>query len=75
MKREMLMDAKLEILKLKDGESWIWPESDYGKAEIWYKNETYSLFEIPLYGGQPVYSRSFYENNIDELILKVNSWT
>jgi len=69
------MDAKQEILKLKDGESWIWPESDYGKAEIWYKNGTYFLFEIPQFGGQPMYSCSFNENNIDGLIFKVNSWT
>ena len=69
------MTPKQEILKLKDGESWIWPESDYGKAEIWYKYGTYFLFEIPLYGGQPMYSCLFPENNIDGLILKVNSWT
>jgi len=69
------MDAKLEILKLKDGESWIWPESDYGKAEIWYKYETYFLFEIPNFGGLPMYSRSFSKNNVDKLIHQVNSWT
>ncbi len=31
----MKIETRKEILKLKDGESWIWPESDYGKAEIW----------------------------------------
>ena len=69
------MNPKQEILKLKDGESWTWPESDYGKAEIWYKNKTYFLFEIPQYGGQPMYSRSFCESNIDGLTLEVESWT
>jgi len=69
------MDAKQEILKLKDGESWTWPESDYGRAEIWYKYGTYFLFEIPQFGGQSMYSCSFCESNIDGLILKVNSWT
>jgi len=69
------MNAKQEILKLKDGECWIWPESDYGKAEIWYKNETYFVFEIPQFGGQPMYSYSFNKNNIDGLIHQVNLWT
>jgi hypothetical protein len=30
----MEFQPKEEISKLKDGECWIWPESDYGKAEI-----------------------------------------
>ena len=44
-----------EIIKLKDGQCWTWPESDYGLAEIWLKNSTYFLFDIPLYGGEPIF--------------------
>ena len=41
------MNIKEEILKLKHGEKFIIPESDYGKAEIWFINDIYVLFEIP----------------------------
>lgn len=69
------MNAKEEILNLKDGECWIWPESDYGKAEIWYKNNTYFLFEIPTFGGQPSFVDSFTIATIMNLIKTVESWT
>ena len=69
------MNAINEILKLKDGECWTWPESDYGKAEIWYKNGTYFLFEIPSFGGQPSFTNSFNKFDIDVLIRVVCSWT
>ena len=69
------MKVKEEILNLKDGECWIWPESDYGKAEIWYKNKTYFLFEIPMFGGQPLFVDSFTIATIINLIKTVESWT
>lgn len=66
---------KEKILALKDGECYIWPESDYGKAEIWLKNDCYFLFEIPMYGGEPMYDGVFVNANIDKLIATVESWT
>lgn len=66
---------KQEILKLKDGESYIVPESDYGKAEVWLKNEMYFLFEIPTYGGQARYVDNYFIRHIDIMIEKINSWT
>ena len=69
------MTEKEEILKLKDGESWIWPESDYGAAEIWYKNDFYFLFEIPTFGGEPRFSKAYHPFDIDKLIKEVQSWT
>ena len=69
------MDAKYEILKLKNGDSWIWPESDYGKAEIWFINDTYFLFEIPMYGGTPMYHGAFPKSRLAELIEAVEYWT
>ncbi len=69
------MNEKNEILKLKDGECWVWPESDYGKAEIWLKNKTYFLFEIPNFGGQPQFEKAFNKHDIDCLVDVVNSWT
>jgi hypothetical protein len=65
-----------EILKLKDGESWTYPEGDYGKAEVWYKNGTYFLFEIPQYGGNPRYVQfTNYSTNVPELVEAIESWT
>ena len=68
------MNAKKEILKLNDGQCWIWPKSDYGRAEIWLKNGTYFLFEIPPYGGKPNYYCCYEVCQIDKLISTVSSW-
>jgi hypothetical protein len=68
-------DAQLEIEKLKEGQSWIWPESDYGRAEIWLMNGVYFLFSIPMYGGCPVYEGSYKgKESIDELVAIVDKW-
>ena len=64
-----------EIMKLNDGEKWIWPESDYGKAEIWFKHGGYFLFEIPMYGGEPRFVGCFSKRRLAELIDIVSSWT
>ena len=70
------MNARREIEKLKDGQSWIWPESDYGRAEIWLKNGVYFLFSIPMYGGSPAYEGSYSgKGHIGRLIAAVESWT
>ena len=69
------MNPEQEIRKLKDGEVWEWPESDYGKAEIWLKNETYFLFAIPMYGGQPCFEQSYNKGRIGEMVATVESWT
>jgi len=69
------MDHYNSIQNLKDGDCFIWPQSDYGKAEIWFKNEVFFLFEIPEYGGMPIFSGSFHPSQVDRLIDKVNSWT
>ena len=69
------MDIKQTILNLKDGEHWIWPESDYGKAEIWLKHNVYFLFEIPSFGGEPHYSGSYTKTTIPDLIEMVEKWS
>lgn len=69
------MSADQEILKLKDGEFWVWPESDHGKAEIWLKHETYFLFEIPSFGGEPRFVDIYTVDTLPHLIKKVESWT
>lgn len=69
------MTDKEQIEKLRDGECYVVPESDYGKAEIWYKNETYFLFEIPIYGGLPIFHSYYSKFDVQEMIDKYNSWT
>lgn len=62
-----------KVEALTNGEHYVVPESDYGKAEIWFINGEYFLFEIPTYGGQPMYSGRY--SNADDALRKVNSWT
>lgn len=64
-----------EILRLKDGEEYTIPESDYGKAEVWLKNGMYFFFEIPMYGGEPQYSFNCSKHNLKEHIDMVYSLT
>ena len=65
---------KDEIRKLKHGEKFIIPESDYGKGEVWFINDIYVLFEIPMYGGPPMFADTFYWSQIDSLIEMVQTW-
>ena len=76
------MDYKEEILALKDGESFVIPESDYGKAEIWLKHGTYFLFGIPMYGGRPFFekavssmSKNSKDQVVDCIVKIIKSWT
>jgi len=69
------MTDKEQILNLKDGEVYVIPESDYGKAEIWKKNDCFFLFEIPMYGGRPSFNSAYQIHRIDDLINTVESWT
>jgi len=66
---------KTEILALKHKECVIVPESDYGKVEIWRINDMFILFDIPMYGGKPMYYQSFRLNQIDYMINIINGWT
>jgi len=64
-----------EILKLHSGDCYVVPESDYGKAEIWKIHDTYLLFEIPIYGGNPRFFAGYSKMRIDDMIKEINSWT
>jgi hypothetical protein len=69
------MTDREAILNLKDGESYMVPESDYGKAEIWLKNDLFFLFSIPFLGGTTAFEKAFMKCDIDELIKTYESWT
>ena len=64
-----------EIRGLNHGEYYIIPESDYGRAEVWNINDMLFLFEIPMFGGIPIFKRAFPMLLAEELIKLTNSWT
>jgi hypothetical protein len=68
---------KIEIEKLNSGECYTIPESDYGKAEVYFINDVYLLFGIPTFGGEPYFVQHFVadEKGISELLKMVNGWT
>lgn len=68
----MKMNIKEEILKLKHGEKFIIPGSDYGKAEVWFINNNYILFKIPYLDGEPYFQDAYYKTLIDALIDDVS---
>lgn len=49
------------------------PESDYGLADIYYKNGKFQCYEIPMYGGEP--SLSLVESNAQIVLNTIQSWT
>lgn len=56
---------------------FFWPESDYGKAEIWLIHDTYLVLSIPMYGGQPGFEKAFMKSaaHVEAIINMVTSWT
>lgn len=65
---------KAEIEKLHHGQSYIVPESDYSRAEVWMINYVYFLFSIPEFGGQPTFEKAFRKGAEDEMIQLIYSW-
>ncbi len=64
-----------KIFRLKEGEKDVIPESDYGKAEIVCNGNIYSLYSIPMYGGEPVFEGNYSLNDIDAMLEEIESWT
>ena len=67
------IEALAEIEKLKNGDIWIWPESDYGRAEIVYVDGSYRIYEIPIYGGVP--SFAYMVDTPQKVVDIVGKWT
>lgn len=62
------------IKKLKHGEHFTIPESDYGKAEVWQLNDYYILFSIPYTGGSPTFEGTYHSLNLDKMVFEIDSW-
>ena len=67
------MNDKESILNLKHGKCYVVSKNDYSRAEIWFLNDAYILFEIPVFGGKPQFVDGFF--NVDCLIREYESWT
>jgi len=64
----------LEHIKLlKNGQHYMVPESDYGKAYIHKLHDIFIVFEIPIYGGNP--SFSFATTSAIEVVETIEAWT
>jgi len=63
-----------EIVKLVTGEidQIFIPESDYGLFEIYFRNGLFEVFEIPMYGGEPVLYEKY--NSLKDVIETVHNW-
>lgn len=63
------------IKKLKDGERCYFNMFQDGGAVCYRCNGMYVLFSIPLYGGEEAYEKTFYEEQINEMIELAYTWT
>jgi len=44
-------------------------------GEIWKKHEWYFLFQIPQYGGYPMFDDVYNTHQIEDMINSVLKWT
>ena len=84
MNKQRELDIKA-LNNLNNGECYIIPEGDYGKAEIWCINNTFFVFGIPTFGGEPTYDEHIFvgsdthpeqkQKAINKVINLVYSWS
>lgn len=65
----------VDILKLQDGDELEFNIFQEGGALVERKGDKYHLYEIPLYGGEPGYMRSFDVEELGDLVDMAHSWT
>jgi hypothetical protein len=77
--KDAVLKIKQHELKLKDleqiketNETIFVPESDYGLAEIYFRDGHYELFAIPMYGGEPYLEMS--DSNAQTILDTVKNW-
>ena len=73
------MESKSEALQkietLKDGDHCYFNMFQDGGAVCYKCNGMYLLFEIPLYGGEEQYEKTYFEEQLSEMIDLAFSWT
>lgn len=79
-KRDNMSEDIESLLKLNNGEHYVVPQSDYGKAEVWLINNAFFVFEVPMYGGDPNYATNFpfarhKQKAAEQVMSLIDSWT
>lgn len=67
--------AKDGINSLCSGESYTIPESDYGLAEIHRIHDRLFLFQIPNFGGSPLFDSDYSTSEVDLILDKAKKLT
>ena len=63
------------ILFLNDGETYFIDMGEESGGEVWLKNDTYFLFGVSQYGGNPMFVQAYPRCHVDDLVDNVFSWT
>lgn len=69
------MTDEEKIKAMKEGETIFLNMFQDGGVQIHMYNDEYQLFEVPLYGGKPIFYNIYEPKNIDKMIRKYRSWT
>lgn len=72
MSEEQIKQATEGIKNLKDGEVFEMELISDSGFEVWRKYDMLFLFEIPMYGGQPVFGRAFVPSSIKYMMEYIN---
>ena len=73
---ELTPEILTEILALKEGEEyWIKSFMDGGAYLVRYDKETFSLYEVPIYGGEPRYYKMYHFLILERAFLDAAQWT
>lgn len=67
--------AKAAILNLKVGHVAYINWHEEGGGEVMKTGEYYDLYEVPQYGGDPVFFQRYKVDKVDDLIAVAFSWT
>jgi hypothetical protein len=75
-RRQMSRETdKLELAQAKHGDvlylNWV----AEGGAQIYVLNDVYVWFDIPMYGGEPRYQRTFYDYEVFVMLEEIYSYT
>ncbi len=71
----MRLSDKEIILSMKDGDERHLNMFQGGGALVTLGAKIYTLYEIPLFGGEPRLANYYSEDRIDKMIAEYKSWT
>ena len=69
------MTDKEKILMMQEGDNLILNMIEGGGVQIYMYNHEYLLYEIPIYGGQPIFYDIYNYADVDKMISEYKTWT